>query len=224
MRIGADGTSAAQVERAERARQIGGRWKDGADWAPEVVNGESGPRSLESWEQDIRDRWARGPSYKLALARLVCEAKRTLVYGEWERLWKQKDLFSKRKANMLIVVDRELGNADGQTSAHLPCGWTTLYVLSRMGLHVVERLIVEGRVHPKLTLEEAKALRSELTNGSRITSAPSKVAQRVGRFADFVREGWPGWRDDERRLVHVTLSELLQEISSPNATSVNTHL
>ncbi len=212
VRIAADRISLAQVSRAGCASEINGRHKDGADSAAARKSGEAAPRSLESWAVDIRDRWARGPSYTFALARLVCEAKRTLVYGEWERLWKRKDLFSKRKANMLVTIDTVLGNANGQTSAHLPPGWTTLYVLARMGLQVVERLVEEGRIHPTLTLEEAEESRSELSNGPRISSAPSKVERRINRFAAFMRANWLHWRDEERRLVRATLTNLLQEL------------
>src|SRR5713101_337071 len=74
VRIAADRISLAQVGRAGCASQINGRHKHGADSAAVAENGESRPRSLESWAVDIRDRWARGPSYTFALARLVCEA------------------------------------------------------------------------------------------------------------------------------------------------------
>jgi hypothetical protein len=212
VRIAADTITAGQSNRSKTGGQSTELGKRCANSAAPVEKGESRLRSLESWAVDIRDRWARGPSYTFALARLVCQAKRTLVYGEWERLWKREDLFSKRKANMLVTIDTVLGNADGQTSAHLPCGWTTLYVLARMGSRVIERFIEEGRVHPKLTLKEAEALYFDGTGGLCIAQKQSEVERRINRFAAFMRANWLQWRDEERRLVRATLTNLLQEL------------
>jgi len=40
--------------------------------------------------------------------------------------------------------------------ANLPHGWSVLYYLAQLGRRDLERMILEGAVHPRLKLREAK--------------------------------------------------------------------
>jgi hypothetical protein len=82
---------------------------------------ERGPRPIPDWIHDIRIAWALGAANTLELARLVSRARESLRrHGQWSRLWHDglpQVPFSKRKADMLAVVGRELGSLSEQTCA-----------------------------------------------------------------------------------------------------------
>ena len=112
------------------------------------------PHLTNDWVDEVHRLWAQGATSTLALARIVCQARMTLAYGEWARVWKQPGLmpFSKRKAEMLVAIGIGMGKMDAQTFAHLPRGWSILYYLSQLGQTVVEQLVRAGTIHPGLKL------------------------------------------------------------------------
>jgi hypothetical protein len=144
-------------------------------------------------------------------------ARRSLAYGQWERLWRTKGLFCKTKANMLVRIGDVFGKADEHISAHLPCAWNTLHCLAKLGLPLTKDLIAQGRVHPGLTLEQARQLLAE--HGLTTPRRPRSEAKlRAARFAAFVRDEAAGWTDEERQFVHNAILPLLELLSPANLT------
>src|SRR5437867_4066970 len=96
-------------------------------WAPKASNHLQPSKSstLSDWESAIQQCCVRGTTHTLDLARSVFAARKALPRGEWARLWSEGRIaFSKRKAEMLAVVGKGLGNLNAQTFAHLPSGWS----------------------------------------------------------------------------------------------------
>lgn len=86
----------------------------------------------------------------------------SMEHGQWSRLWRSQQLpFSKRKAEMLVIIGRGLGGTNAQTLARLPSGWNTLYYIAQFGQKSAERMITEGRIHPRLQLRQARELLAE---------------------------------------------------------------
>ena len=121
-----------------------------------------------------------------------------MEHGQWSRLWRSQQLpFSKRKAEMLVIIGRGLGGTNAQTLARLPSGWNTLYYIAQFGQKSAERMIAEGRIHPRLRLREARELLAgfmpELAKKSP-TSSP--LMRRLACFSRFVlmqAVSWPPW-------------------------------
>jgi len=180
------------------------------------------PALLLTWESKIRKCLVRGNSATLDLARILSAARRALHFGEWSQLWASaRRPFSKRKAEMLVVVGRELGEIGAQNSAHLPWRWNILYYLARLGRSLVERLIVEQTIHPALTLTEAKALLARFKGQPERAGRRSSVLQRLRRFSEFVRQTSPEWTAAQRDVVQTALLQLVDELHNGAAASTS---
>src|SRR5438128_735374 len=84
---------------------------------------EQAQRPLE-WADQIKRAWAQGGANTLTLARVVLLARRHLQHGERSRLWESGRLpFSRRKAQMLLVIAERLDWVNVQTFAQMPQGW-----------------------------------------------------------------------------------------------------
>jgi hypothetical protein len=143
-----------------------------------------------------------------------------MEHGQWSRLWRSPRIpFSKRKAEMLVTVGEALGGLTAQKSAHLPSAWNTLYYLAQLGRGLIEQLIAEGRIHPRLLLREARELLAEYKLGkARKSRAPLALAGRLNRFSNFVLAHVAKWSSPERQLVRAELKRLLKVVSTkPNS-------
>jgi hypothetical protein len=118
---------------------------------------------------------------------------------------------------MLVRIGDVFATTDEQISAHLPWAWNTLHCLARVGLPLTKDLIAQGRVHPGLTLEQARQLLSE--HGLTTPRHPrSRTKLRAARFAAFVRNEAAGWTDEERQFVHNIILPLLELLRPANLT------
>jgi len=171
------------------------------------------PGALTDWEAKIRECFTRRNTTTLDLARLICAARSALPFGEWTHLWISPCRpFSKRKAEMLVVVGRELGDIDTQLFAHLPAGWSTLYYLARLARPLLNSLIADGTIHAALTLAEARSLLARF-NGRRAQGARRpNVRLRLRQFEHFVRATSESWTTAERELVWAELQKLAAQL------------
>ena len=146
------------------------------------------PSSVGEWAAQIQSVWVQGTTNTLELARIVSRARRAMGSGDWARMWRSKKLpFAISKAKMLVRVGEQPGDLDGQTFGRLPGGWSILYQLTRLDRTTLERLILEGVIHPALTEREARRLVAQL--GGVTLKTPSVRAilrERLRRFAQFV--------------------------------------
>src|SRR5579872_37200 len=81
---------------------------------PEIsFQDQSEPSGVDGWIEEISRTWKGGPENTLELARLLHQARRSMEYGLWSRLCRDKRLpFSKRKADILVVIGRGLEGLD----------------------------------------------------------------------------------------------------------------
>jgi hypothetical protein len=91
----------------------------------------------------------------------------------------------------------------------LPLGWNILHSLARLGFPLVERLIAEDRIHPRLTLREANDLLAEHGLCKPRNKKSSRIRQRTAAFVAFVQQNWPNCSDDDRRFIKSELLKLL---------------
>jgi hypothetical protein len=175
----------------------------------------SEPRSLSYWAAEIKECWAHGTAGTLRLAKTTTCAKAKLRYGEWTRLWRTVQMpFSKRKGEMLVVIGNTMGDLDAQNSAHLPIAWNTLYCLAALGRTLIEDLIGQGKIHPKLTLAQAKTLVAAFQAPLERGRTPLRIRQRLRRFASFVRTTLSDWSEEDRDFACTELSGLLVKIQT----------
>jgi hypothetical protein len=172
------------------------------------------PWDLSGWAAEIKEAFARGVSGTMSLAKTIARAKAKLRHGEWTRLWHTDMPFGKRKAEMLVAVGKTMGDLNAQNSARLPPAWNTLYFLAALGRTLIEQLIAEGRIHPRLTLLEAKDLVAQFKPALAQNPGRPRVKQRISRFAEFVRTTLPNWSLEHCELARSELSQLLAEIES----------
>src|SRR6266852_1425574 len=173
-------------------------------------------RSVSDWAVIINSAWKRGTATTLQLARAVQAARGELPYGGWTRLWKSGCIgFSKRKAEMLVVIGAKLNNLDAQTSAHLPSGWNTLYHLALLDRATLEKEDQAGAISPGMTLQQAKDLLAQF-RGQAATNRSRKpnIKQRLQKFAEFVSSTCLDWSPGERELARVELSRLADVVSA----------
>jgi hypothetical protein len=175
--------------------------------APKFLSGSVD--DLHKWISRIQAASAWEVNNVLELARLMAQARRTLPCGGWSKLWRTGAIpFSKRKGEMLVTIGECVEGLNAQNSAQLPGAWNTLYYLARLGRKAMEQLIGQGRIHPGLSLEEAKALSAEYFPGRRRTNPRSKLHVRLARFAAFVQTNLGTWSQQEREMVIQELAKL----------------
>jgi hypothetical protein len=182
-------------------------------------DGASSMMPVEQWVCRIQAACAREVNNVLELACLIAQARRTLPRGGWSKLWQAGVIpFSKRKGEMLVVIGECVEGLNAQNSAQLPAAWNTLYYLARLGRGKMQQLIHQGRIHPGLSLEEAKALSAEYFPGKRRTNPRSKLHLRLARFTAFVQTNLGIWSQEERTAVVTKLAELTGKIQSVSET------
>ncbi len=212
-----DGEVSPRRARAAKAAKDGSTARVRTDWAPEV-NGHlqrSNGSALADWENAIQQCYARGTTHTLALARIVFAARSALPFGEWTHLGTSPCRpFSKRKAEMLVVVGRELGDIDTQLFADFPAGWSTLYYLARLARPLLNSLIADGTIHAALTLAEARSLLARFSGRRAQGARRPNVRLRLRQFEHFVRGTSESWTTAERELVWAELQKLAAQLDS----------
>ena len=169
--------------------------------------------TVADWVTEINRFLPRDRTATFELARLLYRAKAALLYGQWATMWRTGRIhFGKRKGEYLVVVWKNLGDLDAQTSAHLPPGWNTLYCLARLDRPTLERLIQEGAVHPDLTWRVAKELVRKLKGTSKRASKVN-VRQRLQRLREFVLATSQDWTLKQREFAQANLLELADYIA-----------
>ena len=212
--------------RAVQANKDGSSARALTDLAPEANNHlqRSKSRTLADWENAIQQCCVRGTTHTLDLARIVFAARKALPRGEWARLWSEGRIaFSKRKAEMLAVVGKGLGNLNAQTFAHLPSGWSTLYYLARLARPLLNSLIADGTIHPALTLVDAKALLARFNGRPDQPAKCQNVRHRLRQFKHFVRATSETWNAVERDFVRAELQELAVHLESQSRSATPLH-
>jgi hypothetical protein len=115
---------------------------------------------------------------------------------------------------MLVLIGKNLGGLDAQNSAHLPSGWNTLYFLARLEGPVLENLILDGIVHPGLTLNEAKELLAKFKEPKGGKAPRSTFRQRFKKFQDFIQTNLPVWNAEERDWARSELLRLADQLTA----------
>jgi hypothetical protein len=170
--------------------------------------------TVAEWASRINSVWAHGTTCTLELAKVVHAARRKLPHGEWTRLWKSDCVpFSKRKAEMLAAISRNLDNLNAQTVSHLPSGWSILYRLALLDRATLETEIEAGAIHPGMRLRQAKDLLAKFRGQSSVNrSRKPNIKQRLQKFAEFVSSTWPDWSPEDRELARAELARLADEV------------
>jgi len=164
---------------------------------------------ISNWAAKIRQIWSEGGARTIDLAKATLAARQELKRGEWTALWLDGNMpFSKRKAEMLVLIGRNLTWANAQTFAHLPHSWSTLYYLARLGRKQVEDLIANGIVTPDLKLFEAKQLLKPVS-GSFKTFTSASIQSELRRFSTFIEKTHRLWSPDDTEAVVARLNKIL---------------
>jgi hypothetical protein len=175
------------------------------------INGSEG--GLQHWVCRIQAACLLETNNILELARLMCTARRTLPHGGWSQLWQTMEIpFSKRKGEMLVVIGKGVEGLNANNYSHLPVAWRALYYLARLGSGTLKQLVEQGRVHPGLSLQQAKELLAEYLPESRRTISLSKLHVRLARFATFIQTNLKTWSQQERETATRGLAALIEKI------------
>lgn len=109
--------------------------------------------SSREWVGKIRDVMGT----PLAVGRVLQAAKDGCVHGQFALILQDVPM-EPRTAQLYLAIAHHPVLANTKYISHLPPTLTAQTVLSRVDPPILEAAIADGRVHPKLTPEEAKAL------------------------------------------------------------------
>ncbi len=143
----------------------------------------------------------------MALARVLHEAREELG-RQWSALWRSAQIpISKRQADKLVTIGRELGGLSEHNCAQLPPHRSVLYQIALLGRDAVVHFVAEGVIHPGLSLGEAKALRRVKTRDV----GPS-IAKALRRLEEMVRRAGLQLSRARRAACAAALNRLAAEI------------
>jgi hypothetical protein len=132
----------------------------------------------------------------------------------WKRANPSGTVISQGLQNSGDLLPFEGLNANDRS--HLPTAFRILNCLAQLGRKRIEQLIGQGRIHPGLSLREAKALLAEyhLPESRRGTFRSKKARARFAGFARFVRKNMGSWTNQERDMVAEELARLARQIEA----------
>ena len=187
------------------------RETDGCGGSPPGPQG--GP--VQTWELEILNLCSRGMGTNLALARAMFAAKRALArHGQWRELWNSGRIpFKIRKGEMLAVIGERVEKVNTQTLARFPTGCSVLYQLTRLAGPTLDQLVLEGIIHPGITLEEAKILVAKL-RGHPASGTPQTVRQRVRAFVRYIEQRLSEWPSEQLAGVSSQLAKLIDKLDA----------
>jgi hypothetical protein len=94
---------------------------------------------------------------------ILIEAKERLDHGQWQILCKGLP-FSQRHAHRLRAIAGDPVLSNQTRMSILPNALSILYMLSKLDAVVVDAAMADGRIHPRMTLADARAMgRGEAT-------------------------------------------------------------
>jgi hypothetical protein len=168
------------------------------------------------WTDEIQQAWAKEGVNTLALARVVQSARRSLQRGDWSRLWELGEVpFSRRKAQMLLVIAKGLDRVNVQTFAQMPHGWSILYCLAQLTRTQLEDLIAEGLVHSRLKLSEARDLvRRFHSDKDRSSVKALNPTRRLEKLEAFIAATLDDWSPKQREWARAKLQEIVDDASA----------
>jgi len=177
-------------------------------------------RSLTAWRQEIQQAWSGGAASTLELARLTSLARASLPYGSWGQRWQAGGMpFSKRKGDKLVAIGQGLGGVVENDRAQLPPVFGALYYLALLGQTVVEELIRQRLIYPRMSVEDARALLPESDSKTKPKKLPAGFKARLARLTAWIRAEIGNWPEEQRKLVHVQLLALADEIHGEKPTN-----
>jgi hypothetical protein len=117
------------------------------------------------------------------------ELRATHGYGEWAKMVQNDLPFTKRMADMLIVIATNDNLRDGNHGSHLPGHWRTLYELTKLTDEQFKKGIQSGAINPNMQRKDVKTL-------CRIETKPRKKKAAVGEARQPEPKTLKGWIDE----------------------------
>ena len=125
-----------------------------------MTNENASTRTMQQHAQLITTTWQKGVRSIIDTGKRLKEAQDELDHGEWERMFDEKKLpFSIRTAQRLMEIADHPVMGNATHVSHLPPHWGTLSELVPLSGQEMLACIADGKIHPEMTREEAKALR-----------------------------------------------------------------
>jgi len=113
------------------------------------------------WRDKIMQAWQKQVGSIVETGQLLIAAKKALEHGQYQRMIAAELPFKKRTAQMLMQIAEHPTLTKAQHVAVLPSSWGTLYELAQIPPKLLEDLIKQKRIHPKLERSEVDALRGK---------------------------------------------------------------
>ena len=136
----------------------------------------------DAWADHINLLVNSSVSAVIQLGRVLSEAKIKLQHGQWQALFKSgKVQINLRVAQRIMAIAHNQALSKTTNSSCLPASPDVLYTLSRLPSDDVEAHILARRIHPGMTIREARQLIKPVTQ-------PEKEKQPAGDFEYHVEE------------------------------------
>jgi hypothetical protein len=115
------------------------------------------PPSVSDYLTRIGSIRLEGVESLLRRGEVLIEAKERLPHGQWKTLCAQLP-FSERHAHRLRSIASHPVLVDRTSLSCLPDDLVSLYLLSRLPADLVRQAMKDGRIHPRMSVADAKAL------------------------------------------------------------------
>lgn len=173
------------------------------------------------WAEEFRRLANQCKADTFQLANAAYWTRKRLAHGEWATLWRSATIpFSKTRGEALVQIGERFGIPSVQTSAHLPTEWTILHQLARLRMPLIEQLLAQKIIHPRLTFKQARDLVISILGTRSPRSACTRIQQQLRKLLNCVQEagGQLSWSDRDGLATQLrALTRRLTKFTAPSA-------
>jgi len=114
---------------------------------------------VDGWIQTNNFAYTKSVDWIKETGDKLAQAKAVLGYRRWGLLFAEGRLrFGQRRAEMIMQIAAHPSLRNPKYISLLPASWSVLLIISRLEVVVVERAVVQGQIHAKMSLKQAKEL------------------------------------------------------------------
>jgi len=176
--------------------------------------------TIEYWIPEINKSLRNAAASLIATGIKLIKAKDRLGHGNWMNMFEPGKLrFSLRTATMLMRIAHNGSFRKEQCIANLPASIVALHELAIAEPEVIQRGVIDGKIHPEMTVGDARAFvatHRQKQPPALKQARPFDSTKRLARITRHILAEVEHWPAVQRNVLAQALQELADNIATPD--------